>query len=233
MPTVAPGVAYSLAHAQLGSMTSAAPMSIQCVPNGQPLAALAETVQGKKRSADLLQAFAKVRKCEHEDLGYVVLQAAISAARAVLQTQSSEAADPGHAVWQAFASELMETYKHMAYNTVLHSCRHTDLFKTSLDKVDAIWLGATRAAMGADIVKGVALANPSRAFWQAMISAAMESEDVKFFRTSLKTDRYGKCGGLSWQGDISAATASAMLYEFRASKLEGCACDIFKSLPKF
>jgi hypothetical protein len=86
--------------------------------------------------------------------------------------------------------------------------------------------------MGTDIVKGVALTNPSGAFWQAMISAAMETEDVTFFRASLKTARYGSCGGLSWQGDISAATASAMLREFRASRLGGHGCDIFKSLPQ-
>ena len=209
-------------------------MSIPCVPMGQPLAALAETRKGKKRSADLLQQCENIRNCEHDDLGYIVLQAAVSAARAVLQTHSSEAADPGHAVWQACASELMETYKHMAYSTVLQRCRRSYLFKTSLDQVDAIWLGATRAAMGADIVKGVALPNPSGAFWQAMISAAMETEDVKFFRSSLKTARYGPCGGLSWQGDISANMARAMLWEFRASQRKGCAsCDIFKSFPKF
>jgi hypothetical protein len=82
-------------------------MSMACVPSGQPFAVLAETMKGKKRSAELLQAFTKLRKCEHEDLGFIVLQAAISAARTVLQTQSSEPADPGDAMWQAFASELM------------------------------------------------------------------------------------------------------------------------------
>jgi len=201
----------------------------------QPLAALAEKT-GMKRSADLQQALTmqqKVRKCEH-GLGYIVLQAAIFAARAVLQTQSSEPADPGDAVWQAFVFELMDKYKQVAYTTALQLCCDSDSLKSIRDQVEAIWLGATRAAMGEDNVKGVKAANPSEVFWQAMISAAMETEDVVFFRASLKTTRWGRRGGLSWQGDISEATASAMLYDFRASQLQGCEkCDIFKSLPKF
>lgn len=226
IPTVHQVVNIPLAQSQLKALTSALSMSTTCVPSGQPLAALTEKTRGRKRSADLFHALTmkhKARKCE-DGLGYIVLQAAIFAARSVLLTQRSEPADPGDALWQAFVFELMHNFKKVAYATALDvCCCYSDSNKT-IHEVDAIWQGATRAAMGADDGKNV--------FWQVMISAAMETEEVTFFKASLKTSRWAG-GRLSWQGDISAATATAMLHEFRANQRQGCECDIFKSLPKF
>ena len=148
----------------------------------------------------------RVRACKHADLGYAVMQAAMSAAMAIIHTKGFADCDPGDALWPHFVCDVMAGYKHKAYTTDVENRK----FEHVIDAVDAIWLGAACAAMGANNAQAFDDADCEEAFWKAMISAAMDMDDVKAYKANLQRPRELR-EGARWDGTISVATAASML----------------------
>ena len=64
--------------------------------------------------------------------------------------------------------------------------------------------------MGANNAQAFDDADCEEAFWQAMISAAMDMDDVKAYKANLQRPRELR-EGARWDGTISVATAASML----------------------